>query len=80
MLERKLFGKIETLPEAVWWDFSNEFVPRRLGRIGPLNLVFRAWSTGCSTISYRFNHRFVPLQTGRNYPIDPSWILNSNRH
>ncbi len=40
MLERKLFGKIETLPEAVWQDFSNEFAPSRLGRIGLLKSAF----------------------------------------
>ncbi len=41
MLEWKLFEKFETIPEAVWWDFSKEFAPSRLGRIGLLNFVFR---------------------------------------
>ncbi len=41
MLERKLFEKIETLPEAAWWDFSKEFAPSRLGQIGFLNFIFR---------------------------------------
>ncbi len=41
MLERKLFGKTETIPEAAWGDFSNMFVPSRLGQIGLLNFVFR---------------------------------------
>ncbi len=41
ILERKLFGKIEAIPEAVWRDFPNEFAPSRLGQIGPLNFVFR---------------------------------------
>ena len=41
MLERKLYEKIETIPEAVWWDFSKEFPPSRLGQIGLLNFVFR---------------------------------------
>ncbi len=45
MLERKLFGKIETLPEAVWWDFSKKIAPGRLGRTGLLNFVFRVQHT-----------------------------------
>ncbi len=41
MLERKLFGKIETIPEAVWQDFHKEFMPSRLKMITLLNFVFR---------------------------------------
>ena len=41
MLERKLFGKIETISEAVWWNFFADFVPDRLRQMGLLNFFFR---------------------------------------
>ena len=41
MLEQKLFGIIENLPEPVWRGFFKEFAPSRLTQIGLLNFVFR---------------------------------------
>ena len=86
MLARKLLGKIETLPEAAWRDFSNGFAPGGSGQIGLLDFIFWVQSIPKNRSTSGWNLRscargqfeFVP---GRKLPTGaaPHWYKFQTR-
>jgi hypothetical protein len=42
MLEQKRFGKIAAIPAAVWLNFSEAFIPKRLMQTSRFNFGVRA--------------------------------------